>query len=92
MCWGEKLEYQLEDLNKRREPGRVLRRLQKSPLTSHVPRNPKRRQFSSRCVWQLTQTEMMGCLATKGLEKEGRLEAGASRTQGCCFEDEDLAE
>lgn len=40
-CWGdalgEKLEYQLEYLNKMREPGRVLRRLKKSVLTfSHA--------------------------------------------------------
>lgn len=27
----------------------------------------------------------MGRLATKGLQKEGRLEAGASRTQGCAL-------
>lgn len=34
---GEKLEYQLEYLNKIREPGRVLRRLKKSALTlSHA--------------------------------------------------------
>lgn len=92
MCWGEKLEYQLEDLNKRREPGRVLRRLQKSPLTSHVSRNPKRRQFSRRCVWQLTQAETMGCLATKGLEKEGEAGSRCQQDPGCCFEDEDLAE
>jgi hypothetical protein len=48
---GEKLEYQLEYLNKIREPGRVLRRLKKSTLTfSHAsPQNPKRRRFSSLC-------------------------------------------